>query len=190
MAIAGIVTLANKYTNVVQFVQLRTLLEQSIKAGEKLNKDDKAALNKQIKQAWEYILAYTCVVGTTLINACSTSYYTVFKPTIIFSDKMNYGILVEFVFILVYYKAFTIILYSDTRQLKLVITNLTLLTSFLKEISMLVLEYFKKSHWPKCEIRMQRRSQTGIIDFPTTKYYYNIALNSPQANNDIAYPFT
>lgn len=87
--------------------------------------DDRAALNEQmsrLKGMRVYIATHAKVLGTTPINACTTSYFEFFRPTVIIGDKMNRCLVVA---VLIHYEAPTIILVGNPQYLKPVVVGLT-----------------------------------------------------------------
>ncbi|KFY04037.1 hypothetical protein O988_01042 [Pseudogymnoascus sp. VKM F-3808] len=186
----GLIGPPNNYTDATRFGTLRNLLKKAMNPDEKLDDNEKSQLTSCVAEMREFIVENARVLGTTLINACCSSYYRSFEPTIIIADEMNRAYIAELAAVMVHYEAPTILLVGDTKQLKPVVAGKQPLWGFLKEIEMSALEYFESTYLPKAELTVQRRSRAGIMDHATMRYYRDVASNGPNADCDIFHPFT
>ncbi|KFY37989.1 hypothetical protein V495_06814 [Pseudogymnoascus sp. VKM F-4514 (FW-929)] len=186
----GLIGPPNNYTSAARFSTLQILLGKAMNPNENLSCDERSRLTSCITEMREFIVENARVLGTTLINACCPSYYRSFKPTVIIADEMNRAYIAELAAVMVHYEAPTILLVGDTKQLKPVVAGKQPLWGFLKEIEMSALEYFESTYLPKAELTVQRRSRAGIMDHATRRYYRDVASNGPDADCDIAHPYT
>ncbi len=121
-----------------------------------MDADDHTTLDTVMQDLKAHIIWNTSVLILTANNLASRLYLQNFILSLLICDEDNCSTITDSIILIIHYEPNAIIIVGDTKQLRLVVTGLTLLVGFLLELMVSTMSYFLEPGWPSETIDIQR----------------------------------
>ncbi|KAG4438342.1 hypothetical protein IFR05_006186 [Cadophora sp. M221] len=173
-----VIKLARSEPNFREFAQLYQVFCEE---GYAMDEEEMTALKKIMEPALNSVKASATVVGLT-INALSVASNqrglgTHFDAVCL--DEGGRVDLAAFGMIVANIETNTIYTSGDTTQFGPTAPNVTGPRGCMKDLSMSIMEYLHKNHWPSTELWLQRRGAPGIGAISSPMFYRNKMVDAP-----------
>jgi hypothetical protein len=159
LAVAGIVTPANKYTNATKFAQFAAAFERYEEEGDEMEAEERALLNFLTTEVKEYVLSHTSVLVSTATNAASGIIVKVYIPDSLTLDEGSQLNLGDFMIGAAHSKTKFVFIYGDSKQLEPAVNGPNPLEGFLQDLTVSGISFFSNARWPSAVLYLNRRSR-------------------------------